>query len=79
MRPMTAAAVPAWNIFKQIFAEALGRVHPRPPSLQDALLTNGVSLLQTIHIYRPINTKIEFLGLQSSDDSSTLGGVTSLR
>ena len=31
------------------------------------------------NIYRSINTKIEFLGLQSSDDSSTLGGVTSLR
>src|SRR5712691_11134012 len=30
-------------------------------------------------IYRSINTNIKFLGLRSSDDSSTLGGVTSLR
>ena len=32
MRPMTAAAVPAWNIFKQIFAEhwdGFTRAHPR--------------------------------------------------
>ena len=32
MRPMTAAALPAWNIFKQIFAEhcdGFKRVHPR--------------------------------------------------
>jgi hypothetical protein len=31
------------------------------------------------NIFKPINTNIKFLGLQSSDDSSTLGGVTSLR
>ena len=31
------------------------------------------------NIYRSLNTNIKFLGLQSSDDSFTLGGVTSLR
>ena len=53
----------------------------RPPDrAQEGLITNGVSHLQTIYISRYINTKkYIFLGLQSSYDSSTLGGVTSLR
>jgi len=47
---------------------------PKEASIRDNILTNGVSFLQTMQHYRKLYKLIGqvFLGLQSSDDSSTL-------